>query len=199
MKQEPDEAHRQRALAWALTLTEEISLAPAPDEQEHLERYVRGERSLAQLLTLSEQRVYHVLYRSQAHYPLHEAQLNDLLDEARAYNQQHDLTGLLCYGDGFFVQVLEGSEEAVQTLYAKIQHDGRHQHVRTLSQGPGPLRWFADWRMAYVHSTPLEMYWLISYLEARQQQLVVPQVPITEPHLLTLLDAFQHLGTYRSR
>lgn len=194
MAPSPEEQQRRRALAWALTLTQDTSLAPGPDEQALLERYARGELSLSELLTLAEPPVHHVLYRSQAVQPYHEPRLRALLDESRAYNQQHALTGLLCYGDGFFVQVLEGPPEAVRALYARIQRDPRHQYVRTLSEGRAPQRWFADWRLAYVQSEPLEMYWLISYLEARHHALPVPQVPITDPHLLTLLDAFRHLG-----
>jgi hypothetical protein len=57
-------------------------------------------------------------------------------------------TGLLCYCDGYFVQLLEGPETAVLELYALIQCDPRHEQVETLHDEAGPTRWFADWRMA---------------------------------------------------
>ncbi|UOQ69529.1 hypothetical protein [Hymenobacter volaticus] len=47
--------------------------------------------------------------------------------------------------------------------------------------------------MAFVRSEPLEMYWLITHLDARKQRYLLPQVPITDPHLLTLLDAFRRV------
>ena len=188
------EEKRRRALAWAIALAKGTPLTPSLAEQALLERYARGEFTLDQLLFHLEDRVHHVLYRSQATVPLRDEQLTDILGEAQAYNQAHDITGLLCYGDGFFIQVLEGTPQAVQTLYAKIRRDARHRHVVTLRDGPSAMRFFPDWRMALVRSDPLEMYWLITHLEARDKQLVVPQVPITHPHLLTLLTAFQAQG-----
>ena len=183
--------------AWALD--DNTSLVPSLEEQALLERYAQGELTLNQVLAQLDHQVHHVLYRSRATSPLTLEQLTDLLDEARSYNERHALTGLLCYGDGFFIQVLEGAAQEVHTLYAKIQRDPRHRQVVTLSDAASPLRWFADWRMALVHSEPLEMYWLINHLEARHQHLVVPQVPITHPHLLTLLAAFQTQAQPSSR
>lgn len=91
------------------------------------------------------------------------------------------------------MQLLEGPETAVRALYATIRQDPRHEQVRTLSEGAGPTRWFADWRMALALVSPPEFYWLLTHLEARQQQLVQPQFPISDPHLLTLLHAFRRL------
>lgn len=112
-----------------------------------------------------------------------------MLQEAQLYNEQHPITGLLCYGDGCFIQLLEGAVYPVEALYAKIQADPRHYHVTTLRHAPSPLRFFADWRMALVSAEPQEMYWLLTHLEARHQHLVMPQVPITHPHLLTAFSA----------
>ncbi|UOQ69537.1 BLUF domain-containing protein [Hymenobacter volaticus] len=189
MEDLPEEKRRRQALTWALALTENTPMALA--EQALLERYGCGELSLDQLLGLLERPVHQVLYRSQATTPLRDDQLTDLLEQAAAFNKKHDLTGLLCYGDGRFIQLLEGSQQAVHTLYAKIRRDARHQHVVTLQDASAPLRFFSDWRLAFVRSDPLEMYWLITHLEARHQHLVLPQIPITHPHLLTLLAAFQ--------
>ena len=191
MKIPEQEQQRRRAIAWTLSLAENTSLAPLSAEQALLECYARGECTLDQILVHLDEQVYHVLYRSQAIAPLRDEQLNDLLSESQVYNEEHEITGLLCHGDGFFVQVLEGVQQAVQTLYAMIRRDARHRHVVTLREATAPQRLFPDWRMAFVRSDPVEMYWLITHFEARRRQLVLPQVPITHPHLLTLLAAFQ--------
>ncbi|QNE42354.1 hypothetical protein F1C16_22295 (plasmid) [Hymenobacter sp. NBH84] len=39
----------------------------------------------------------------------------------------------------------------------------------------------------------LEMYWIITHLQTHQYNLVSPRLPITDPHLLTLLGAFSQL------
>ena len=115
----------------------------------------------------------------------------ELLTQARTHNQQHAITGVLLHQDGRFVQFLEGDASAVQALYARIEQDSRHHHVVLVHQQIGPSRFFADWAMAYATLEENEFYWLLDYLEARQHRLLVPQVPIIEPHLLTLLDALQ--------
>lgn len=190
MRELTTEAARRRAIAWAVALTAETPLAPGPYEWELLEAYAQGTHSLNQVLALLDHRVHHLLYRSRAVQAFTAADLTVLQEESLAWNAAHDITGLLCYSDGHFVQVLEGSAEHVHTLFAKIQQDRRHYQVQALSDRASDRRWFADWRMAMVETEPQDFHWLLGYLEARGHNLVQPQIPITEPHLTTLLAAF---------
>ena len=193
MKDLPTEAQRRRAIAWATALTTNTSLEPQAYERQLLERYALGELDLEQVLQQLDTRVQHVLYRSQAVHPFGEQELTALLEESRAWNQVHGITGLLCYNEGHFVQLIEGAPEQVYQLYARIQRDPRHRQVTTLSDAAEAQRFFADWQMAFVNAENHDFYWLLTYLEAREQRLVLPHTPITEPHLLTLLTAFQHV------
>jgi len=191
MEDLPTEAARRRAIAWATALVTDTPLAPQAYEAELLERYAVGELTLNQVLARLDQRVHHVLYRSQAAQPFTDGQLADLVEQSRAWNEQYDLTGLLCYGHhGHFVQLIEGDELAVHALFARILRDPRHRHVTALSDAAGEVRHFPDWRMAFARAEPAEFHWLIDALDARRQRLVLPHVPITEPHLCTLLRAF---------
>ncbi|WP_161599620.1 BLUF domain-containing protein [Hymenobacter nivis] len=191
MEDLPTEAARRRAIAWATALVAGTPLAPQQYEAELLERYARGELTLNQVLARLDVRVHHLLYRSRAVHPFSEAQLLNLLEQARTYNAQHDLTGLLCYSrDGHFVQVLEGEATTVHELFAHILRDGRHQQVTVLSDAAGPARMFSDWRMAFAQVEPAEFHWLIGYLEARRQRPALPQIPIDDPHLVALLTNF---------
>ncbi|MVN77037.1 hypothetical protein GO988_11940 [Hymenobacter sp. HMF4947] len=186
-----DEAQRRRAIALAIALTADTHLAPDQYEFDLLESYAQGERTLNQVLLELDTRVQHLLYRSQAVELLTAVQLTELLEESRAWNRAHGITGLLCYGsDGHFVQVLEGPAHEVHALYVKIQRDKRHQNVQLLSNKAASSRWFTDWQMAFVETDAPDFFWLISYLEAREHNLVMPQIPITEPLLLTLLNQF---------
>jgi hypothetical protein len=188
------EAKRRRAIAWAIALTAETSLAPEQYEWELLECYALGTLTLDQVIQHLDTQIHHVLYRSKAVHLLTDRQLIDLLEQSRAWNEAHNLTGLLCYSsDGHFVQVLEGPAAEVCALFAKIRQDTRHYRVQALSNRATPLRWFADWRMAFTQVAPADFYWLMSYLEAQEHNLVLPQLPVAEPHLLTLLDAFRKL------
>lgn len=127
-----------------------------------------------------------MLYRSQATQVLTEADLQALLEWSRAYNAQQQITGLLLYSDRRFVQLVEGPEAAVRNLYARIQADARHTQVVTLSDGPGPQRWFADWHMPFGHVEALELHQVLGAVASH----TAPVVPLEDPHLQTLLHAF---------
>lgn len=94
--------------------------------------------------------LFRLIYHSQATKPFTEAALSNLLQKARQHNQAAWLSGLLLYADHHFLQVLEGPEQDVTDLYARIQADPRHRHVSTLALVPVTQRAFPDWRMAYT-------------------------------------------------
>lgn len=191
MIHERNEALRRSAVAWAIALTRDTALAPDQFEQELLNEYTQGHLSLEEVLDRLDKRVQHVLYRSQARHPLTHSQLTDLQEQSQAWNGTHQITGLLCYtDDGHFVQVLEGTAQEVHKLFTKIRQDQRHHHVTLLSDKTSDVRWFADWQMAFVHTPTNDFYWLLGYLEAKGHNLVCPQIPITDPRLLTLLQQF---------
>jgi hypothetical protein len=94
--------------------------------------------------------LFSLIYRSRATQAFDQAALLDLLQQCRLNNQELRLSGLLLHHKGQFLQVLEGPEPALSDLYARIQQDPRHHHVRTLAYGPIEARSFADWRMAFT-------------------------------------------------
>ena len=94
--------------------------------------------------------LYSLLYRIQASRAVHEVTLTSLLRKARLYNEQAQLTGLLLFAKGHFLQLLEGPEPALSDLYARINDDPRHYDVRTLAYGPIEQRAFPHWPMAYA-------------------------------------------------
>jgi hypothetical protein len=182
----PSEAARRRAVAWAIAVLAETPLAPKRYELLLLERYQVGALTLDQVSQLLEQSVYHVLYRSQATYFPNEAQLQDLLEWSRTYNAHHAITGLLLYSEGQFLQLVEGPEAQIHRLYDRIQQDVRHQHVLTLSEGPGPQRWFTDWHMALGYLEPVVLSQVLGAVEAGR----TPLLPFDDPHVQTLVTAF---------
>jgi hypothetical protein len=93
--------------------------------------------------------MHHIIYMSQASKPLSPEELVRLLIQARSVNEQHYITGALVYGDNHFLQVIEGEEKAVTTLYQRIARDYRHQQVVKLADNPIQQRRFAQWAMAF--------------------------------------------------
>lgn len=191
MKEPQDEAQRRHAIAWAIALTAETHLAPDQYETDLLEQYARGKITLDQVLLRLDSRVQHILYRSQAVHPLTVGQRTELLEQSRAWNEQHHITGMLCYSSsGHFIQILEGSALNVHALFARIQQDERHHQIVLLSDKASATRWFPDWQMAYTEAEPHDLFWLMGYLDAHSHNLLHPQLPITEPLLLKLLTKF---------
>ena len=94
-----------------------------------------------------------LLYASRSTSELDDALLGAILERSGKYNTEHGITGLLCsYPQGkVFLQALEGGREAVNTLYANIIRDPRHQDVTLLDYAEIAERQFSGWRMGNVN------------------------------------------------
>ena len=74
--------------------------------------------------------------------------LEPIYDRSRHNNAIDNISGLLV-SDGYrFVQVLEGSDEAVSATMDRISADPRHHRIRILKDEPVLAREFGDWAMA---------------------------------------------------
>lgn len=93
--------------------------------------------------------MFFIIYASSATQTFTRPELLALLAKARETNTRLGITGMLLYKDGNFIQVLEGEEAAVRTLYAKITHDRRHSGLITLLQGRETERQFPTWSMGF--------------------------------------------------
>ena len=181
-------AQRRRAVAGAVALTSGTSLAPQGYERYLLALYQRGRLTIEEVIELLNLSIYQVIYHSRATVLPNQAELQALLESSRRYNAAHQITGLLLYSEGRYVQVLEGAEAAVRVLYARIQQDPRHEQVVTVCQGPGPQRCFADWRLGFGHvSSPA----VDDVLDVLHAQRPTQNLEVDDPHLRTLLDAFR--------
>jgi len=77
-------------------------------------------------------------------------QILQIIDEAIVFNGRVGITGCLVYDRGYFLQLLEGEEEAVDQLYRKIKKDTRHSEAEILSTGYTKKKIFESWKMGYV-------------------------------------------------
>lgn len=76
--------------------------------------------------------------------------LVNILEEARQHNFNHQIHGVLFYGNDHFFQCLEGRKNVVDALYEKLMNDPRHHHVQLLSYVPIDYSSFQSWNMKYV-------------------------------------------------
>lgn len=103
------------------------------------------------------QDLIHRIYASTAAQAFDEAQLAQLLHQARQRNAQLGLTGMLLHAKGSFFQVLEGSPEAVDGLYARIEGDPRHRDVVCIVREPITHRAFDAWSMGFVNASARDL------------------------------------------
>lgn len=92
----------------------------------------------------------HCIYSSSATSRFHESDIPLLLERARAKNVRLGITGMLLFIEGSFFQVLEGDASAVDTLYATIGQDDRHDRVTQIIREPIARRSFAEWSMGFA-------------------------------------------------
>jgi len=78
------------------------------------------------------------------------AQIIQILDASRRNNRLVGLTGALMFSSGYFGQVLEGPQQAIEATFERIQQDSRHGDVSLLEFAAADKRSFEDWSMAFV-------------------------------------------------
>lgn len=99
---------------------------------------------------------------------------------ARRYNERQSITGILCYGNGHFLQCIEGEKGKVLALQQRIFADKRHKDIKVLLLQPIEQRTFFDWRMRLLF---LER-WLWSPATKQQSTRLSPFLPFA-PHQWT--------------
>nr|WP_196239825.1 diguanylate phosphodiesterase [Enterobacter chengduensis] len=85
-----------------------------------------------------------LIYRSQLNLSLPPTELRELVERARIRNANLNITGVLLARGSDVLQILEGSEESVLTLFHKIRDDRRHSGVVELMRDYGPRRRFEN-------------------------------------------------------
>jgi len=77
-------------------------------------------------------------------------ELLNLLQTARKKNFAHNVTGMLLYSEGTFIQALEGETEDLYKIYNAIQLDSRHRNIVLMITGMVEERIFPKWSMAFA-------------------------------------------------
>jgi hypothetical protein len=102
---------------------------------------------------VSTDQCYRLIYRSHSLLKdkgRDEVGLAEILKQARSANAEKGITGALMLYDDWFAQVLEGPQDVIEALYARIKIDARHDGVRLYEAGMVPKRLFGKWAMAVV-------------------------------------------------
>ena len=105
----------------------------------------------------------HLVYTSKSVSPFSKDELVKLLAKSRQNNEKLGVTGMLLYRDGDFMQALEGDEEKVRALAARIAQDPRHVNFTTLMDAHCEEREFPDWSMGFQNLDQLDLRELPGY------------------------------------
>ena len=99
-----------------------------------------------------KQPTFRLVYRSRSSIPeqTRRTVLGEIFSVARPSNKAVGVTGALLLYDDWFVQTLEGEEQAVRAVFAKIETDERHHSIEVLETGMVDEPVFSRWSMAQV-------------------------------------------------
>lgn len=94
--------------------------------------------------------IIRLIYASKARPNLGYEQLSAIMSTAVEHNAAQGISGLLCYGNGSFLQAIEGRRNRVNMLYNRIVQDQRHSDCELLSVTPIEVRSFIEWSMKKI-------------------------------------------------
>ena len=129
--------------------------------------------------------MHSIVYRSVAVDSFILPEIYSMLSNAKEYNANHGITGCLLYHSTRFIQLLEGEEEEISSLFNKISKDSRHHQIEIIQRGDTPERLFHKWSMAFHdygqngHSAHLKMRQIDNFVNEsnafnKRNDLIVP-------------------------
>jgi len=130
-----------------------------------------------------------IVYLSTATRLMSDADLMEVLRVSRVNNARDNVTGLLLYQGGNFIQLLEGESAAIDMVYERIEKDPRHHSCLRMLDGESEERLFPDWSMGFRPNASLS-----TALKDEIAELIVkaPQEASTSSgrRALRLIDSF---------
>lgn len=102
-------------------------------------------------VSASAEELRRVVYMSQSRRAFTQLELLGLCAGFAAANARCQITGVLVLAGNCFLQVIEGSPQAIEVLLRRIQTDPRHSDMSLLADEPTRRRSFAQWNMGCVY------------------------------------------------
>ncbi|HYI43546.1 MAG TPA: BLUF domain-containing protein [Sphingomicrobium sp.] len=131
-------------------------------------------------------------YTSLASLDLRARDLEDIHRTAKELNALDGITGMLVFNGTRFLQVIEGSETAIDDLVERLRRDRRHSAFEVRDERAIEARSFPDWSMELVRVSA-------SYFEARET--ISDRIPPTvdagvRDHLFRLTEGISGTVSY---
>jgi hypothetical protein len=116
-------------------------------------------------------------YTSLARLDLQTSDLEDIHRTARELNALDGITGLLVFNGTHFLQIVEGSRDAIDDLLERLRRDRRHSGLEVRDERRIEARSFPDWSMELVRVNS-------SYFKARDT--IADRLPASVPEAIQL-------------
>ena len=84
--------------------------------------------------------------------------LADIVAQSRRHNLRDHITGLLVAGGHRYLQIIEGSEQVIARLVARLRRDDRHVAMSVLIDRTIQGRNFDGWAMAFAKQPKLDEF-----------------------------------------
>ena len=119
-------------------------------------------------------------YLSQSKLDWTDEAIDELLERSKRNNATRKITGAMIYANGYFMQLIEGPQIAVDELYSAIETDPRHEVLSLLHNQEIKDRHFSDWAMEYRDSDDLGERALMTIHAAKQDNERFPVMHFLE-------------------
>jgi hypothetical protein len=96
-------------------------------------------------------------YVSSADTDMSASDLLELLQQCLKNNPPLGVTGMLLYGNGTFLQAIEGDDAVIDRLVEKIAKDPRHKRLQFFSRKQIERRQYAEWSMGFKRISDQEL------------------------------------------
>ncbi len=131
--------------------------------------------------------MYTICYVSNTHSELRDTALEALFSETTKNNTSNNITGILLYESGNFLQVLEGDEEILKNLFDKIKADSRHRNIFVILSKTSERKIFKNYASGFsIVKSKQDLLNIKAYLDQIDQN--IPNLKyvkgILEPFLL---------------
>jgi hypothetical protein len=118
--------------------------------------------------------------------------LKNLLETSRRHNEACQITGLLLYVYGNFIQLLEGRKEDVLAMVDRIGEDTRHRGMIRLLEADCAKREFPDWSMGFESVSPMDADTMPGLSDFLRRE---PGPSVRQSSALKLLEFFREINS----
>lgn len=135
--------------------------------------------------------IYQLVYSSTATQDFWPADLFHLVETSRRKNALRSVTGMLLFREGQFLQLLEGPEREVKSVFEMVKGDARHEGIKIIFSQSVEARQFPDWTMGFER---LDEAWSVprAWITILEEGLNSPSMADDPSRAKDLLLTFQH-------